>query len=217
MTLRLTSSSLAGTLRKLVAVGTSRLASMLRTIAAPAPRIGLPGVVGGRRRLRLGGGRGARGAALGGASVRAAARGVRPRHRPVGVCAAATRADCRRRRGRGGDRGRGCLVVGEELLPLVADRVGVADELLVHLLDEPRVRTEVGPCPPGLVLWRCHVRQGNQARPTCLGDEPQQSSPMPVPARRLPRALVDGRTLGRGARLSDVRAACAHHDASRLA
>ena len=43
ITLRLTSSSLAGTLRKLVAVGTVRLASMLRAIAAPAPRIGLPG------------------------------------------------------------------------------------------------------------------------------------------------------------------------------
>ena len=43
MTLRLTSSSLAGTLRKLVAVGTARLASMLRAMAAPAPRIGFPG------------------------------------------------------------------------------------------------------------------------------------------------------------------------------
>ena len=43
MTLRLTSSSLAGTLRKLVAVGTARLRSMLATIAAPAPRIGSPG------------------------------------------------------------------------------------------------------------------------------------------------------------------------------
>ena len=42
ITLRLTSSNFAGTLRKLVAVGTSRLACMFRTIAAPAPRIGLP-------------------------------------------------------------------------------------------------------------------------------------------------------------------------------
>src|SRR5829696_4863488 len=43
MTLRLTSSSLAGTLRKLVAVGTVRLRAMLAAIAAPAPRIGVPG------------------------------------------------------------------------------------------------------------------------------------------------------------------------------
>src|SRR6056297_3720399 len=43
ITLRLTSSSLAGTLRKLVAVGTVRLRSMLAAIAAPTPRIGLPG------------------------------------------------------------------------------------------------------------------------------------------------------------------------------
>ncbi len=41
MTRRLTSRSLAGTSRKLVAVGTSRLASMLATMRAPAPRIGL--------------------------------------------------------------------------------------------------------------------------------------------------------------------------------
>src|SRR5690349_948423 len=43
MTRRLTSSSLAGTLRKLVAVGTARLRSMFATTAAPAPRLGSPG------------------------------------------------------------------------------------------------------------------------------------------------------------------------------
>ena len=42
MIFRLTSSSLAGTSRKLVAVGTPRLRSMLATISAPAPRMGLP-------------------------------------------------------------------------------------------------------------------------------------------------------------------------------
>src|SRR5688572_30264981 len=42
MTLRLTSSSFAGTLRKLVAVGTVRLRSMFAAIATPAPRIGSP-------------------------------------------------------------------------------------------------------------------------------------------------------------------------------
>ena len=40
--LRFTSSKRAGTFRKLVAVGTVRLRSMLATIAAPAPRIGSP-------------------------------------------------------------------------------------------------------------------------------------------------------------------------------
>src|SRR5215203_1564863 len=42
MTLRLTSSSFAGTLRKLVAVGTPRLRSMLATMTAPTPRMGDP-------------------------------------------------------------------------------------------------------------------------------------------------------------------------------
>ncbi len=42
MTRRLTSSSLAGTPRTLVAVGTSRLASMLATMRAAAPRRGTP-------------------------------------------------------------------------------------------------------------------------------------------------------------------------------
>src|SRR3954467_7280829 len=40
MTSRLTSSSLAGTSRKLVAVGTAGLASMLATMRAEAPRSG---------------------------------------------------------------------------------------------------------------------------------------------------------------------------------
>src|SRR5688572_1663601 len=43
MTLRLTSSSLAGTLRKLVAVGTVRLRAMLAAIVALTPRMGVPG------------------------------------------------------------------------------------------------------------------------------------------------------------------------------
>ena len=41
--LRLASSSRAGTTRKLVAVGTSRLASMLATMRAAAPRKGTAG------------------------------------------------------------------------------------------------------------------------------------------------------------------------------
>ena len=42
MTERLTSSSLAGTSRKLVAVGTDSDRSMFSTIRAPTPRIGSP-------------------------------------------------------------------------------------------------------------------------------------------------------------------------------
>ena len=44
MARRLTSKSRAGTLRKLVAVGTVKLRSMLATIAAPEPRMGSGGV-----------------------------------------------------------------------------------------------------------------------------------------------------------------------------
>src|SRR5262245_48656324 len=43
MTLRLISSSFAGTSRNEVAVGTERLASMLATMRAPTPRMGSPG------------------------------------------------------------------------------------------------------------------------------------------------------------------------------
>ena len=77
MTVRLTSSSLAGTLWKLVAVGTARLASMLATMRAAAPRMRLRGspsaaarlgrtgpAAGGRRRLRRAW-RGRRGSAAG--------------------------------------------------------------------------------------------------------------------------------------------------------
>src|SRR6266508_4312580 len=42
MTCRSTSRSFAGTLRNVVAVGTDRLRSMLATMAAPTPLIGLP-------------------------------------------------------------------------------------------------------------------------------------------------------------------------------
>ena len=44
MARRFTSRSRAGTLRKLVAVGTVRLRSMLATMAAPEPRMGSGGV-----------------------------------------------------------------------------------------------------------------------------------------------------------------------------
>ena len=56
------------------------------------------------------------------------------------------------RRDVGGDGLGHRAVVGEELLPRLADRVGVGLELLVHLLDEPRVRPE----RRLLDIWHCH-------------------------------------------------------------
>src|SRR5271169_1396656 len=59
MTIRLSASSLAGIARTLVAVGTARLAVMLVTVRAAAPRSLLPSVpwggVGGESRAGLGG------------------------------------------------------------------------------------------------------------------------------------------------------------------
>ena len=122
MTRRLTSSSLAGTSRKLVAVGTSRLASMLATMRAPAPadRARRPGSAAAAAAF---------GAAAGGR------RGGRGRRRPGPA-------------GRGGGRGGGGLrlgvapVVGEEVLPALAHRRRVGEVLLVHLVDQPGVGPE---------------------------------------------------------------------------
>src|SRR5437763_15436205 len=68
MTLRLTSSSRAGTSRNEVAVGTSRLASMLVTIRAAAPRRGSTRSAGGSASASVVG----RGAAAGAAGAAAA-------------------------------------------------------------------------------------------------------------------------------------------------
>ena len=106
--------------RKLVAVGTARLASMLATIAAPAPRIGSPGLGGcvrsPRRRAGVGGRR---------RSERGRSSGRRGRRR--------------RRR----DSDRAGLVVGEELAASSRSPTRVGAVLLVHLVDEPRVRPEL--------------------------------------------------------------------------
>ena len=129
MTRRLTSSSLAGTLRKLVAVGTPRLRSMLATIMAPAPRMSWPasaawpaGAAGCGAAAAAGAG-GRRGAAA------AAGAGARP-----GRSGSARAPPWRCRRVR---------VVGEELLPALAHRRRVGAVPLVHLLDEPRVGPEL--------------------------------------------------------------------------
>ena len=97
--------------------------------------------------LHVGGDRGT-GAADGLADILArrpatAAGGGRAR-RPVGGPLARRRR--LRRRSELSARGGDCrLVVGEELPPGLADRLGIGSELLVHLLDEPRVRPEGRP------------------------------------------------------------------------
>ena len=120
---RLTSSSRAGTVRTLVAVGTPRLASMLATIREAAPRSGV-------------------------ASSFTAAIGASG----AGAAAAAGAAGSRRRspgrsgrglRGLDGGAGNGAgAVVGEELAPALADRVGVGQEAVVHVVDQPCVGAE---------------------------------------------------------------------------
>ena len=55
--------------------------------------------------------------------------------------------------------GRLRAIVGEELLPRVADRIRIVDELFVHLLDEPRVRAE----PRPLTVCCCHEVQRTAA------------------------------------------------------
>src|SRR4051794_9462827 len=73
MTLRFTSSRRAGTLRKLVAVGTPRLRSMLATMAAPAPRIGSPASVTSTGAAAAGAAVGVAGAGAGAAGAEGAA------------------------------------------------------------------------------------------------------------------------------------------------
>ena len=127
MTLRLTSSSFAGTSRKLVAVGTARLRAMLVAIAAAAPRIGSPLLN-----------------ALGsGAGVVAAAR-WRSRRR---------RCRCGRlRRLASGGVGAGAAATGPRALGRTSSPVGPAPPSVVR--DEPgrptcsRRRTRATPPPP---------------------------------------------------------------------
>ena len=106
---RFISSSRAGTVRTLVAVGTARLASMLLAMSSDAPRR----------------------ATAPSSRVVAAALGA-----GAGLAAAS---------GESGRRSRGALEVAEELAPARCDARGVSQELVVEVLDEPRV----GPkCPP---------------------------------------------------------------------
>src|SRR3954466_273631 len=169
ITRRLISSSLAGTSRKLVAVGTSREATMLAAMRAAAPRSGWPtGALGAAGAAAAGAATCGGVVALAGAAVdgapgaaggRARGRGGgggRGRHH--GRCAVAGAVPRRRgggrrwgRRGaRGGGRGRRRpvqagrigLVVREEVPPAGRHRLGVAEIALVHLVDQPGIRTK---------------------------------------------------------------------------
>ena len=91
MTMRLSISSLAGTARTLVAVGTARLAAMLAAVRAAAPRSRIsaaPGTAGRQRRPR------GRQAVL----ARAGRRSRPPRAVPPAPLAWAGSLACRRRR-----------------------------------------------------------------------------------------------------------------------
>ncbi len=133
MTRRLTSRSLAGTSRNDVAVGTSRLASMLATIRAPTPRIASPGSSA------------ASAAASDVAAVPlAVVTGAVDGAGPAGAAGVGGRGRCRGwGRSGGGTGAAGRAVVREELLPGLADRCRVVLVLLVRLFDQPGVRTVV--------------------------------------------------------------------------
>ncbi len=93
---------------------------------------------------------------------------------PAG-CGWSSTGRSRHRRDVGGDRLGHRAVVGEELLPRLADRLGVGLELLVHLLDEPRVRPERWL----LDIWHCHDDDRTARR----------SIPRQLPCRCLPLCL----------------------------
>src|ERR1700744_5262855 len=122
MTIRLSMSSLAGTARTLVAVGTVRLAAMFCAVRAAAPRSLLTSAsvgVGVAGAWPAGFGRASAGA-LGGGRL------GRDRLRP-GTVLPADRA-----------------VVGEERPPRLVDRAWVVEVSLVQLVDQPLVGAEVG-------------------------------------------------------------------------
>ena len=154
ITLRLTSSRRAGTLRKLVAVGTVEAAFHVggdrragtadrraRLVSRNVRRRGC-----GAGDVAGGGASAATAGPAGGVASTGAAGGGVGRLRLVVDGSVGCGCDV------GGDRLGHRAVVGEELLPRLADRLGVGLVLLVHLLDEPRVRPERWL----LDLWHCH-------------------------------------------------------------
>src|SRR5580704_12629350 len=151
MTIRLSASSLAGIARTLVAVGTARLAVMLVTVRAAAPRSLLTSVpsggVGGEGRAEVGG----EGRAGGGGGRARGRRGRRGR-------GGALEPDARLRPGSVGEGG---LIVGEEAPPGSVHRTRVSQIPLVELLDQPFVGAEVGLVPVirrGSARSRAHAR-----------------------------------------------------------
>ena len=168
--MRLSTSSLAGTARTLVAVGTSSELFMFCTMRAATPRSGtvvLPSA--GRRRRRSAGLRRrglrrprpasrrtasrrgvARGRLRGGRCRRsrwASPPGGRRGRRPATVDRLLAVAAASRARGGGvvrrGGRARPRPVVGEEVVPGVVDARRIGQIALVHLVDDPLVGTEI--------------------------------------------------------------------------
>ena len=161
--MRLSTSSFAGTARTLVAVGTASEASMFCTIRAATPRsvVVLAPVGGGRRPSRawpaaaFAGAAGPAAAGAGWPAGLAARRGGGGRSASAGADGAAPGASVPARAALAvavaavasvgvtiGRRAVGRPVVGEEVVPGRVDAGRVGEVPLVHLLDDPLVRTE---------------------------------------------------------------------------
>src|SRR5215212_10033379 len=130
MTMRLSASSLAGTARTLVAVGTVSETFMFLTTAAAAPRRGdwSPAAIGVAGALAAGAAGFSAAGALGAAGLGAGS---------GSAAGGGSRGAVRRRLGavRSTD-GATRTVVGEELVPGLVHAGGVGEVLLVHLLDQ---------------------------------------------------------------------------------
>ena len=97
------------------------------------------------------------------ASIFVTMRAAAPRRGVASASISVTRKDGRWRwRARDGGH-RGALVVGEELAPTLGDRVGVREELVVHIVDEPGVRSK----GPFVRLGRRGL--GRRCHPSSLG------------------------------------------------
>ena len=198
MTTRLSMSSLAGTERTLVAVGTPSEASMFVTTRAAGPRSTVTVPSGGGAL-----GAGAVGAGVG-AGASAPARWGRGRLRG--------RGRDRRRGGRLGDGPGARPVVREEVPPRVVDTVAVGEVLLVELVDEPLVGAERRQGVGG----RGRVRHGSplsspSASTGVCGRDPLSLSSLPGGSGRRPRWRPAPRSAHVGAHRPQHARARQHH------
>ncbi len=163
MTMRLSTSSLAGMARTLVAVGMDRLAAMLAAVRAAAPRsrTSVPPVCGSGGAAAGAGcagawpadGCGATGPGADGADGADGA-GAVPRRGGLGARRGGPGRPGQGARAAGGGVGRLRLIVSEEVPPRPVHRAGIRLVSLVELVHEPLIGPEVGAAgagrPPGL-------------------------------------------------------------------